>query len=87
MENSFEKKAIFAKLQEILCELLITDTTVDNNYVLLGSGSMMDSLTAMQFIANIEEHFNINIIESDLDLTCCETIGSLVDYIFQHSPN
>lgn len=78
------KEKIIKELYEILNDFgLANFGDIKTDAVLLGSGGIMDSLSAAQLIAGVERCFGVDIIEGDPDLSCLETIDALADYILQ----
>jgi len=81
-------KTIYDKIINILCETQILSADGPSDYsqdtVLLGPGGVMDSLSAMAFIAAVESEFHVDILENDADFSALESVGALMSFLEQH---
>lgn len=77
-----ERKEILERLVKIISEGLQLE--FPDNYdesLRTWEGLGVDSIMAMQLIVYIEEEFDIEIPEDDLDENLFDTLGTLVDFI------
>ena len=74
-------KGIYRTISEILLKLGLIKPGEDiQGLKLICPGGVMDSLTAIRFISEVENSFGINVL-NDLNLDCMESVESLAAYI------
>ena len=61
------------------------DLTIEDDDNIFKSG-FVDSLVAMQLVIFVEEAFNIQVIDEDLDLINFSTINQIVQFINRKTP-
>jgi acyl carrier protein len=54
---------------------------LDENTVLLGGLTELDSMTVVSVIAKLEEHFGFTIEDDEISSRVFETLGSLADFV------
>ena len=72
------------KIRKLLNKVLVNDTIYTEQTPILGRNGILDSLTAFQFICEVEDLFSVQIIENDLNLDCLENIETLSEYIIRN---
>jgi acyl carrier protein len=76
---------IEATIKRILVERLDIDAAVvnasDSNAPLLGHGIGLDSVEALQLVVGLEQAFDLEVPDEDLNIELFESISSLVRYV------
>ena len=78
---------IEATIRKIMIERLGVDPAVVNasglNTPLLGHGISLDSVEALQLVVGLEQAFDLEIPDEDLDIELFQSIASLTRYLEQ----
>lgn len=74
------------RLQMMLAEIMgVEPATVDRSAPLFRGGLELDSLSAVQFLAEIEKEYGIDVAEKDLSLACMESLARLAAFVAKHT--
>lgn len=79
------KETIRKELNRILGDILLRACDFGLEEVLLGQGSFLDSVTVLAFVSKVEERFQVDILEEDLNLDCLKSMGALAEFLEAHS--
>ena len=75
-----------AQLITLLADILELDSsTFDKSTELLGALPEFDSMAVVKVITAMEETFGIDVDDDDIDASLFETVGSLLEYIEDHT--
>ncbi len=78
------QEAIANKIKQLLIDVLSLNSTVDeldNETLLLGNIPEFDSMAIVSVVTGIEETFNIQIEDDELDAEVFESVSSLVSFV------
>ncbi len=78
------QQAIANQIKQLLIDVLSLNSTVeelDTETLLLGNIPEFDSMAIVSVVTGIEETFNIQIEDDELDAEVFESVGSLVSFV------
>ncbi len=76
MQRVAIKKEVFAILNEVLPEIVVTEEVL-----LLGPKGILDSLTAVHLVNRIADFFKIDLLAEDLTLDSLTSVETLVEFL------
>lgn len=76
------KEEIFTEVSNILQVIKNQQLQIDRTTKLISNEHFIDSLNIMELITWVNGNYKIDVIEEDLQLSCLETVGTLVDMIY-----
>lgn len=80
---------VVSQLRRILAEVTGNPSLLDAapDTALLGTGAGLDSLTGTLLLRRVQQRFGIDVAAEDLNLDCLATLGTLAEFIAEHSPS
>lgn len=74
------REEIFAELKAILAKQLVTEVEINEDTALV-SEKLLDSLEFMNYITTVEEEFNVELSDDDIENKQLGVIKNMIDFL------